>query len=184
MSLNGIIEIESGERIHVGENVQLRRGVSLCAMKERRHCYDTEIRIGDNVFLNERTKVWATDRITIGNNVMVGPDVLITDNTHGRNDTVTELDMPPRLREHFSTGSIIIEDNVWIAAKVCVLGVTIGRGSVVGAGSIVTHGSNDLRFPNPTLGRTAFIYGKGCVKLSPSLCWLGYCRLRGWVPDH
>ena len=84
MSLNGIIEIESGERIHVGENVQLRRGVSLCAMKERRHCYDTEIRIGDNVFLNERTKVWATDRITIGNNVMVGPDVLITDNSHGK----------------------------------------------------------------------------------------------------
>lgn len=74
LSLNGIIEIESGERIHVGENVQLRRGVSLCAMKNRRHCYDTEIRIGDNVFLNERTKVWATDRITIGNNVMVGPD--------------------------------------------------------------------------------------------------------------
>lgn len=29
LSLNGIIEIESGERIHVGENVQLRRGVSL-----------------------------------------------------------------------------------------------------------------------------------------------------------
>ena len=88
LSLNGIIEIESGERIHVGENVQLRRGVSLCAMKNRRHCYDTEIRIGDNVFLNERTKVWAADRITIGNNVMVGPDVLITDNSHGKNDTV------------------------------------------------------------------------------------------------
>ena len=140
LSLNGIIEIESGERIHVGENVQLRRGVSLCAMKERRHCYDTEIRIGDNVFLNERTKVWATDRITIGNNVMVGPDVLITDNSHGKNDTIAELDIPPILRDHFSTGPIVIEDNVWSAAKICILGgVHIGKGSVIGAASVVTR---------------------------------------------
>ena len=140
LSLNGIIEIESGERIHVGENVQLRRGVSLCAMKNRRHCYDTEIRIGDNVFLNERTKVWAADRITIGNNVMVGPDVLITDNSHGKNDTIAELDIPPILRDHFSTGPIVIEDNVWIAAKVCILGgVHIGKGSVIGAASVVTR---------------------------------------------
>ena len=109
-------------------------------MKNRRHCYDTEIRIGDNVFLNERTKVWATDRITIGNNVMVGPDVLITDNSHGKNDTIAELDIPPILRDHFSTGPIVIEDNVWIAAKVCILGgVHIGKGSVIGAASVVTR---------------------------------------------
>ncbi len=136
---NGFIEIESGECIHVGENFQPRKGVSLCAMKNRRHNYNTEIRIGDNVFLNYRTCIWATDRITIGNNVMVGPDVFITDNSHGRNDTFEELNIPPKLREHFSKGPIVIEDNVWLGAKTCVLGgVTIGKGSIIGATSVVT----------------------------------------------
>lgn len=108
-------------------------------MKERKHNYDTRILIGEHVFLNYRTCIWATEKIIIGNYVTVGPDVFISDNSHGRNDTLDELNMPPRERDHVSKGSIIIEDNVWIGAKACILGgVTIGKGSVIGAGSIVT----------------------------------------------
>ena len=65
--LSGLIEIESGERIYAGDYFQPRKGVSLCAMKERKHNYDTRIQIGDHVILNYRTCVWATDSISIGN---------------------------------------------------------------------------------------------------------------------
>ena len=108
-------------------------------MKERKHNYDSRIQIGDHMFLNYRTFVWATDSISIGNYVTVGPDVFISDNSHDRNDTLDELNLPPREREHISKDPIVIEDNVWIGTKACILGgVTIGKGAVIGAGAIVT----------------------------------------------
>ena len=43
-------------------------------------------------------------------------------------------------RPLISKGCVVIEDNVWLGDNVCVLpGVTIGKGSVIGANSVVTH---------------------------------------------
>lgn len=49
------------------------------------------------------------------------------------------LDIQPNLRPLVSKGPIIIEENVWIGEMVCILGgVHIGKGSIIGAGSVVT----------------------------------------------
>lgn len=49
-------------------------------------------------------------------------------------------DEPIRQQPLQSKGGIIVEDDVWLGAGVTVLdGVKIGRGAVVGAGSVVTH---------------------------------------------
>lgn len=75
----------------------------------------------------------------LGNGVQLGRKVMINDTSHG--DFVgDQLDIQPNLRPLKSKGPIIIEDNVWIGEMVCILGnVHIGRSSIIGAGSIVTH---------------------------------------------
>ena len=75
--------------------------------------------------------------IKIGNNVLIGSGCLITDtDSH-------PLKWDDRLRNDDSktkSKPIIIEDNVFIGARSIILkGVTIGYGSVIGAGSVVTQ---------------------------------------------
>lgn len=68
------------------------------------------------------------EKITIGNHVRVGANSLIIDGDAHQDDPRSGKNKP-----------IVIEDNVWIGANVTVLkGVTIGRNSLIGAGSIVT----------------------------------------------
>lgn len=73
--------------------------------------------------------------VTVGRDVMMGPEVLIYALSHatGRTDIpmIDQGDRPPN--------PVTIEDDVWIGARAIILpGVTIGRGSVVGAGAVVT----------------------------------------------
>lgn len=74
------------------------------------------------------------DTITIGQNVMVGPNVRVYTSRH--------LLGPSTRRFHpsFVTQPVVIEDGAWIGVSAIILaGVTIGRGSVVSAGSVVTR---------------------------------------------
>lgn len=68
------------------------------------------------------------DSITIGNNVKCGANVTITDGDSHPEDPRSGVNKP-----------VVIEDNVWIGINVIILkGVTIGRNSFIGAGSVVT----------------------------------------------
>jgi len=75
-------------------------------------------------------------KITIGNNVLIGPNVVISSASHNVDYRIRNRDNDMDI-----TGApVVIEDNVWIGANVTVMpGVTIGRHSVVGAGSVVTR---------------------------------------------
>jgi acetyltransferase-like isoleucine patch superfamily enzyme len=83
------------------------------------------------------TSICSTRRITIGDRVLVGADVVITDTDFHAVDVV------PRRYEPIPPGGIqdevVIEDDVFIGGRSVILkGVRIGKGSVIGAGSIVT----------------------------------------------
>ena len=95
---------------------------------------EATISIGDDVGISGCT-ISASNRITIGNQVLIGTGVIITDSdAHAIN---------PENRRYggvAKTEPVVIEDNVFIGARAIILkGNTIGAGSVVGAGSIVTH---------------------------------------------
>ncbi|MGI6109292.1 MAG: DapH/DapD/GlmU-related protein [Eubacteriaceae bacterium] len=94
-------------------------------------CYGTNITIGEGSYLNFNCNFVDDGKITIGRKVMFGPAVTIATVGHPVN---------PEMREYMYTDPVVIEDNCWIgAAAVICPGVTIGRNSVIGAGSVVTR---------------------------------------------
>ena len=97
-----------------------------------------EIVIGKNCNIGDDCNIQSCNSVRLGNGVRLGRKVMINDTSHG--DFVREqLDTQPNLRPLHSKGSIVIEDNVWIGEMVCILAnVHIGRGSVIGAGAVVT----------------------------------------------
>jgi acetyltransferase-like isoleucine patch superfamily enzyme len=101
--------------------------------------YSPEIVIGDNVIFNFHVHVGAVSRVWIGDDVLVGSHVLITDHTHG-NASAHDLAMAARLRPLVSKGPVIIEPNVGIGEGACILsGVRVGRGAWIEANAVVTH---------------------------------------------
>ncbi len=88
--------------------------------------------IGNNFFANFDCIMLDGNLITIGDNVLLGPRVGLYTANHA-------LDARERIMGGCYAHPIVIEDNVWIGAGVHIMGgVTIGRNSVIGAGSVVT----------------------------------------------
>ena len=107
------------------------------------HCeYGKHIFIGDKVIINMNCTFVDNNRIDIGSNVLIAPNVQIYTATHSTK--VNE-----RMVQDWSEGEEIcrtyalpvrVEDGVWIGGgSVLLPGVTIGRNSVIGAGSVVTR---------------------------------------------
>ena len=97
-----------------------------------------QLEIGDNVSLGEYSHITCARKIVIGNGVLTGRFVLITDNSHG-SSYKEEIISPPLTRPIHSNGAVIIGDNVWIGDKVTILpNVTVGEGAIVAANAVVT----------------------------------------------
>ncbi|MEJ2648325.1 MAG: acyltransferase [Sedimentisphaerales bacterium] len=95
------------------------------------------IEIGDNSGLGINCHI---SNAKIGNNVMMGPDVLYIDNNHCFDRT----DIPMMEQGNELQKELIIGDDVWIGSRAIFLpGVFIGKGVIVGAGSVVTKSVPD-----------------------------------------
>lgn len=95
--------------------------------------YGVNITIGDRTFINCNVTVLDTNRISIGEDVLIAPGVVISAATH-------PLDAERRVSRKFQSHPITIKDRAWIGANASILtGVTIGKNSVVAAGSVVTE---------------------------------------------
>lgn len=125
------------KNIHVGDNTILEKDIQLTARSV--NASSPYIKIGNGCLIRKGSHITAIESITIGDNLLTGTNIYITDNSHGMTDYAS-LHTPPTNREIISKGRVIIGNNVWIGNNVCIMpGVTIGDGVVIGANSIVTH---------------------------------------------
>lgn len=120
---NGVIRLD--RFVHLFENVQISvHGEAEPAVLE----------IGERTSIGARTVVNVGLKMTVGTFCNIAPDCNLSDGDF--HDILDECGLPmfPRNKP------IVIEDHVWIGVRVIVLkGVTIGTGSVIGAGSVVTR---------------------------------------------
>jgi acetyltransferase-like isoleucine patch superfamily enzyme len=88
------------------------------------------LEIGSECSLNYGVSIGCLERITLGDRCRVGPYVMVIDN--GFHQLYDRNKRPP-------SQPVTIEDDVWIGAKASIMpGVTLGRGCVIGTGSVVT----------------------------------------------
>lgn len=98
--------------------------------------------IGNNFYANFNLTILDTCPVTIGKNVMCGPNVTFATPLHPllpeqRNARMQE---DGKMADIEYGASITVGDNCWLASNVTVCpGVTIGNNCVIGAGSVVTH---------------------------------------------
>lgn len=105
--------------------------------------YSPFIEIGDNCNFGEFTHITCIRRISIGSNLLTGRFVLITDNSHGDFDDLTE-NIAPLSRKITSKGDVVIGDNVWLGDQTIILpNVKIGNNVIVAANSVVTKNIPD-----------------------------------------
>jgi maltose O-acetyltransferase len=92
-----------------------------------------ELVIGAKTFINFGSSIVAMQKIHIGADCQIGPYCMVMDNSYHHVE-------PERRNEPPESVPVMIGDNVWLGARAIVLpGVSIGSGSVIGAGSVVTN---------------------------------------------
>lgn len=129
--------IKFGGNISVHSNLWLE-AVSEYAGKE----YSPIIILGERVKMSDRVHITAINEIRIGDDVLIGSNVYLSDHNHGAYNGIDRVqscpDEAPAERVLYSTGAVIVESNVWIGDNVNVVGpLRIGYGSIVAANSVV-----------------------------------------------
>jgi len=93
------------------------------------------LKMGHNSSIGPYSYIGCSGYIEIGNNVMISPRVSIYSENHNFDDVNV-----PMIDQGVTRSFVKIEDDCWIAANSIILaGVTVGRGAVVAAGSVVTR---------------------------------------------
>lgn len=104
-----------------------------CVNIEKGAQFPSSVELGDHSGIGIRAQI--NGKTIIGKNVMMGPDVCIYASNHAFDRT----DIPMNRQGYTPEKPVVIEDDVWIGARVIILpGVHIGTGAVIGAGAVVT----------------------------------------------
>jgi len=114
-------------RIKLGNNIVIRRNFSLII-----EGYG-DLNVGNNVFFNNNCSISCLGKITIGNDCIIGENVKLYDHNHNYKDNNMLI-----REQGYTTGKIVIGNNVWIGSNVIILNnVTIGDNIVIGSNCLV-----------------------------------------------
>ncbi len=125
---NGFPLIQGPIKVFIGDNTCLNGALSIHGHPDSGSC---EIRIGENCYIGWQTGISVGKKVLIGDNVMIAGRTSI--NAHSGHSPGLDKYQPPVMAD------LVIEDDVWICTGVHIVKpVTIGRGSVVASGCVVT----------------------------------------------
>lgn len=127
LTVLGPCAVHSSGEMKVGDGLTIRS--RKFNMVEITCAANAKLTFGNRVFLNQGVRIACTNEVTLGDNALIGDETVILDSDyHGVADGKTK------------SAPVHIERDVWLGTRVIVLrGVTIGEGSVVGAGAVVTR---------------------------------------------
>ncbi len=122
------------EGLNFGDYVTISRGVMIRPSSYYGGDLGIGLTMGEHSSIGPYGYVGCSGRITIGKNVMFGPKCSLFAENHVFSDTQTSIKS-----QGVKQKGITVEDDCWIGSNVTILdGVTIGKGSVIGAGTLVT----------------------------------------------
>lgn len=97
------------------------------------HCYGIEA--GKNLNINRGVHIYGRGGVKFGDYVLIGPNVVIASSQHRY-----DIEGVPILFQGHEKKPVVIGNDVWIGANAVILpGVTIGDGTIIGAGAVVTN---------------------------------------------
>lgn len=120
------ITVEGKSELHIDRKLKMHNGAKIRVRK------GGKLEIGKNFGMSNGCIVTAYEHIKIGDNVMLGPNVLIYDQDH---DYCAEGGVAAM---KFKTAPVVIGNNVWVGANTLILrGTTIGDNCVIGGGAVI-----------------------------------------------
>lgn len=127
-----------GKKTRFGRMAVLTAWDSGPKMSEGRESFQPHVTIGSNCNFGDYLHLTCINKIEIGDGVLTGRWVTISDNAHGKTE-LGLMKIAPDQRSLFSKGPVKIGNNVWIGDKATILaGVTIGDGAIIAANAVVT----------------------------------------------
>lgn len=135
------IDCKKSGLIKIGDNFNLTSGLMINPLgrnilSQIRVDKGGKLIIGDNVGMSN-VSIWAKDKITVGNNVKIGADVLIMDSNMHSIDFISRRSEATDMN-NTQNKEVLIGDDVFIGARTIInKGVNIGSRSIIAAGSVV-----------------------------------------------
>lgn len=135
-----LLNTTNQDKISIGNNVNIGSFSWIAVSTHFGKGEDTSknkirLKIGDNVDIGNNAFIVANNNVEIGDSVMTGPYVYISDHSHRYDDVTLDLRDQPLTEGGF----VKIEENVFIGIKASIMAnVTIGKHAVIGANAVVT----------------------------------------------
>ncbi len=121
--------------VHMGNHVRVKRNTSINLHPKDKKSKGILLFVGDNTIISESCFISACNRIVIGENVGISPNVMIIDNSR----KIGDISRPSK-EQDLKIGHVEIGADSWIAYGACVMpNVTIGKHCIIGALSVVNR---------------------------------------------
>ncbi len=170
------VEITKGCRIAKGVhiqrgvclsgNVSVGEGSTIGVYSSLSTMPDGHVKIGKHVLINSFSTIGAAESVTIGDDCIFAAYLQITDAEHGFEDRTVLIREAP-----WTSSPVMIEEDVWIGTQVVVLkGVRLGKGSVIGAKSLVNKVIPEYSIATGLIPRCLRRCGKNTALQYPAAC--------------
>ncbi len=185
MIVGANVILRNANRIEIGDRVVISDGCILDARNEEVECAIVlgddnilsnnvmlsckggTIKIGAQTGLGAQTIVHAVNgcSVSIGTDVMVGPKCYIAG---GGNYNTDRIDVPMSHQGLKDETGVVLKDDIWLGANVTILpGVTMGTGSIAGAGAVLTKSVGDRSVCAGVPAKVIGTRGEMAVKTGP-----------------